>query len=224
MNVINIAIVDDDKLMLSLLTDFLSRQSNIKVNFATDSSEKAIDKFKSQNLIPDIIIMDLRLNGMDGIQFAEFLRREYGSIKIIVVTSHYKKSYLGFMLRIGVACFVPKKIDPKELLEIIHSVAEKGFYFKDQQIESIRTQISSKSQKPVLSKVECLSDREIEILKLICEQKTAKEIGAELFITQRTVEGHKNNLFAKSGAKNMAGLVLFAVQNGLINLEEIPVF
>ena len=69
---------------------------------------------------------------------------------------------------------------------------------------------------------ELLSEREVEVLRLICLQKTAKEIGDELYITQRTAEGHKNNLFAKTGAKNIAGLVIYAIQNQIINVSDLP--
>lgn len=86
----------------------------------------------------------------------------------------------------------------------------------------IRTQISNKPQKPVFNYGNVLSEREIEILRLITKQKTAKEIGESLFITQRTVEGHKNNLFVKTGAKNIAGLVIYAIQNHIIRMEDLP--
>jgi DNA-binding CsgD family transcriptional regulator len=85
----------------------------------------------------------------------------------------------------------------------------------------ISEQISGKSPRPDMNE-NSLSEREVEILKLICQQKTAKEIGDQLFITQRTVEGHKNNLFVKTGAKNIAGLVIYALQHRIIQIEELP--
>ena len=86
----------------------------------------------------------------------------------------------------------------------------------------IRDQLSSKSRRPILDPKNLLTERELDVLKLICRQKTAQEIGKELFVAKRTVEGHKNNLFAKTGTKNMAGLVIYAIQNELINIKDIP--
>ncbi len=87
----------------------------------------------------------------------------------------------------------------------------------------IRDQISSKAVQPVIETENSLTDREIEIIRLLCQQKTAKEIGDQLFITQRTVEGHKSNIFIKTGVKNIAGLVIYAIQRGLIRVEDLPV-
>ena len=86
----------------------------------------------------------------------------------------------------------------------------------------LREQISHKSPKPTLIEKNKLTEREVEVLKLICFQKTAKEIGEKLFITPRTVEGHKNNLFIKTEARNIAGLVIYAIQNNYIEPNEIP--
>ena len=88
-------------------------------------------------------------------------------------------------------------------------------------MEILREQISSKVSKPVIDSDELLTERETEIIKLLCQQKTAKEIGEHLFITQRTVEGHKNNLFTKIGVRNVAGLIVYALQKHIVTLEEL---
>lgn len=130
---------------------------------------------------------------------------------------------MGFMLKTGVSAFLPKGVSPIELVEVIRTVKKQGYFFKDDQLDALREQIPTKAPRPVLQQEELLSDREREVLRLICQQKTAKEIGDELYITQRTAEGHKNNLFAKTGAKNIAGLVIYAIQNEIIRVEELPI-
>ena len=128
---------------------------------------------------------------------------------------------MGFMLKTGAAAFIPKGISPQELLKIVREVKQKGFYFQPDQLNIIREQVSAKSPEPNIHKKDVLSEREMEILKLICLQKTAKEIGEQLFIAQRTVEGHKNNLYLKTETKNIAGLAIYAIQNNLLKAEEI---
>ena len=150
------------------------------------------------------------------------MKAKYPSVSVIVVSSHYQRSFMGFMLKMGVAAFLPKGISPIDLVEIIRTVHSQGYYFQPDQVNALRDQISSKSPKPSLEQEDSLSDRETEVLRLICQQKTAKEIADALFTTQRTIEGHKSSLFAKTGTKNIAGLVIFAIQHGVIRVEELP--
>ena len=222
MNTISIGIVDDDTLIVSLLQDYLNAKEDISVLFTAESGEDLMDLLPRIPKLPDVLLLDLKMKKLDGVEVTLELKAHYPSIKVIVVSSHYKNSFMGFMFKTGVAAFLPKGISPIELVEIIRIVGENGFYFKEDQLEMIRTQISNKPQKPVFNYGNVLSEREIEILRLITKQKTAKEIGESLFITQRTVEGHKNNLFVKTGAKNIAGLVIYAIQNQIIRMEDLP--
>jgi len=221
-DIITIALVDDDGLIVSLLQDFLGNQEDIKVCYTADSGEMLMEKIAKESALPDIMILDLNMKGITGVEVTEFLKQNYPSIKVILMTSHYKRSFMGFMLKTGVSAFIPKGISPVQLLEIIREIYEKGFYFMDDQLGVLREQISHKTPKPTLIEKNKLTEREIEVLKLICFQKTAKEIGEKLFITPRTVEGHKSNLFIKTEARNIAGLVIYAIQNDYIEPNEIP--
>lgn len=221
MKTISIALVDDDVLIVALLNDFLQKHENIHVCLTANSGEEFITMLPSQKQLPDILVIDLKMKVINGAEVADFLQLNYPSINTIVISSHYKKSLMGFMLKTGVSAFLPKGISPQQLVEIIKEVHQNGFYFMPDQLEVIRKQVSSKVPKPVLNDNNNLTERELEILKLICLQKTAKEIGEELFIAQRTVEGHKNNLFLKTETKNIAGLVIYAIQTGVIQTNEI---
>ena len=125
------------------------------------------------------------------------------------------------MLKCGASAFLPKEVSPDKLVAVIDEVVNKGHSFDTQQIDTLREQVSGRSPKPRLDKTQALTERETEVLQLLCEQLTAREIAEKLFITQRTVEGHKNNLMLKSGAKNLAGLVVFAIQAGIVNTGDI---
>lgn len=221
---VKIGLVDDDELVLKLISQYLKSQNNFDVLFSVKSGKECIEQLATDNHKPDILILDLNMEGIDGIELTEIVKKNYPDIKIIVVSSHYKTSFMGFMLKTGVSSFLPKGISPEELVMVINEVYKKGYFFKDEQLQAIRSQLSSKSPKPILNKQKLLTQREKEILILICKQKTAKEIGTELYITPRTVEGHKNNLYMKCGAKNIAGLVIFAIQNEIIKLEDLPQF
>lgn len=221
-DIITIALVDDDALIVSLLQDFLGNQKDMEICYTADSGEMLMEKIAKESALPDVMILDLNMKGINGVEVTEFLKQNYPSIKVILMTSHYKRSFMGFMLKTGVAAFIPKGISPIQLVEIIKEIYDKGFYFMEDQLGVLREQISHKSPKPTLIERNKLTEREIEVLKLICFQKTAKEIGEKLFITPRTVEGHKSNLFIKTEARNIAGLVIYAIQNDYIEPNEVP--
>ncbi len=215
-----IAIVDDETLIVSLLSAFFDKNEGTKVVFQAESGEQLIDYLKdSINVMPHILLLDINMRGLSGIETMPIIKELSPDIHVIVMSSHYKKNFTGFMLKTGVAAFLPKGISPFKLKEIVEEVSEKGFYFLPEQLAVVRNQISGRSPKIVLDVHNTLTERELEVLKLICRQNTAKEIGETLCITQRTVEGHKKNLFSKTNTKNTAGLVIFAVQNNIIDLD-----
>ncbi len=220
---ITLGIVDDDALIVNILSNFLDSQDDFSLILAESNGRECIDKMSQLESIPDILLMDLKMDEMNGVDTTQRLKLLYPDLKTIIISSHYKVSFIGFMLKTGVAAFAPKGISTTELMMIIREVNERGYYFDQAQLDVIREQLSSKFPKPVLEEENILSERELEVLILLCQQKTAQEIGDKLFITKRTVEGHKNNLFVKTGAKNVAGLVIYAVQNGIIMADDLPI-
>lgn len=222
MSDISVVLVDDDALIVSLLKDFLQREEGIDVLYTCNKGEALLDALTKEAKLPDVLVLDLNMGGINGAEVTKILKADYPTIKTVIMSSHYKKSFMGFMLKTGVAGFVPKGISPQQLVEIIREVHSKGVFFLPDQLDIIREQLSAKAPQPVLDAQNGLSEREIEVLKLICFQKTAKEIAEQLFLSARTVEGHKNNLFVKTGAKNIAGLVIYAIQNNIIKPEEMP--
>ena len=220
---IKIAIVDDDTLIVNLLKGFLGMQAEFEIVFTAGNGRECLEELKKHNQEPDIILLDLKMDEMNGIETSKVLKAEY----LPFIKSLYPHTTInllwGFMLKTGVSAYLPKGIAPNDLIDIINEVYHNGFYFMKDQMDVIREQLSSKSPKPQLDTNNALSEREIDVLKLICQQKTAKEIGEILFIAQRTVEGHKNNLFVKTSAKNIAGLVIYAIQHDIINAKDLPI-
>lgn len=222
MNEIKIGIVDDDALFLSLLAAFISSHRSINVIATANNGNDMFRFLNSAEVLPEILMVDLKMQQMDGIEVTKYLQAHFPDIRLIVVSSHYQNAFLGFMLKTGVSAFIPKGVSPEDLIDIIKTVHAKGFYFMEEQIGTIREQLNGKSPRPVFEQDKLLSDKEVDVLRLIAMQKTAKEIADILFITQRTVEGRKNSMFAKTGAKNIAGLVIYAIQNNVIHIKDLP--
>lgn len=223
-HIISIVIADDDKLIARLLKDFLNDSGKYKILFTVADGEELISKLNESKVhVPEILLLDLKMKGTNGIDAIQHLKVHFPTIRIIVISSYYQDSFMGFLFKTGASAFVPKEISPEYLKHIIDSVYHQGIFFTEEQFVTLRTQISSKSPKPVLNEVSELSKREIEVLKLTCQQKTAKEIGEILFISIKTVEGHRNSLFVKTGVKNVVGLVIYALRNNIIEVDDLPI-
>lgn len=223
MEKIKIALVDDDYLIVTLLKSFFNQDQSTQVVFDTTDGYQLFNYLEEKNVEPiDILLLDLKMKTIDGLEVLKKVKTFNPKLKIIVISSHYQDSSIGFMTKEGVAGFLPKGMSPFELLDIIKHVHKNGFYLNKEQMEILREQISSKVSKPHLGSNDILTEREKEIIKLLCQQKTAKEIGEHLFITQRTVEGHKNNLFSKIGVRNVAGLIVYALQKNIVAIDELP--
>lgn len=219
---IKVAITDDDTLILNLLSDFLKNQENIEVVFTAVEGSACMDALNAIQApyLPDVLLLDLQMKGKNGVETLQEIQVHFPSIKTIIISSMYDANFIGFLVKNGVAAFIPKGVSPSKLVEIIREVNEKGFYFMEEQMTVIREQLSSPFPRALNKEQTLLSERETEVLHLIAQQKTAKEIGEILFIAQRTVEGHKNALLEKTGTKNTAGLIMYGIKNGYLNPDE----
>lgn len=223
MEKIKIALVDDDYLIVTLLKSFFNQDQSTRVVYDTTDGYQLFNYLEEKNVEPiDILLLDLKMKTIDGLEVLKHVKTHHPELKVVVISSHYQDNSIGFMTKEGVSGFLPKGISPFELLDIIKHVHKNGFYLNKEQMEILREQISSKVSKPHLGSNDILTEREKEIIKLLCQQKTAKEIGEHLFITQRTVEGHKNNLFSKIGVRNVAGLIVYALQKNIVAIDELP--
>ena len=214
---IHLALADDDKLFTDLLAGYLNAHDQINVDFVVHGGQELIQQLGTASPLPEIVLLDLRMKNGDGLSTLETIKQESIPVKVMVLSSLYNQSFMGFMIKSGASAFLPKDLLPEKLIEIILEVHERGHYFLPEQVDVMRNQLSSRAPKPEVSDGMVLSEREEEVLRLICQQHTAKEIGEKLFVTTRTVEGHKNRIMQKTGARNTAGLVIYAVQHQLID-------
>lgn len=219
--IIQLALVDDEQLIVKLLEGFFTQQPHTNVLLSAFSGEDFLEKLATAEQLPDVALIDLRMKELDGIALSSILKETYPSIRIIAISSYYKKYFMGYMLKAGVSAFLPKGILPVELLKVVETVYREGYYFLPEQVDMMRTQITPKAPKPKLSIEASLTAREKEVLQLICQQCTAQEIADKLYITKRTVEGHKNKLLSKVGVKNTAGLIIYAIQKNIVDVQSL---
>ncbi len=216
---IKLAIVDDDLLFVQLLKNYID---NYKTTEVVLTNTNGNDFLKVINTISiDIVILDLRMEEGNGLDVLEDLKAKDINLKIIVLSGFYRRSFMGQMLKLGVNAFLPKETDQEELIKVIESVYNNGHYFSGEQVSVMRKQLSNKLPEFHAQNKDHLTSREIDVLKLLCQQLKTREIADKLFISPKTVETHKSNLILKAGVKNTAGLVIYAIQNNIINPEEM---
>jgi DNA-binding NarL/FixJ family response regulator len=216
-NTIKLAIVDDDNLFRSVLAALIKPHKGIEIIMSLINGQELINALPNQT--PDIVILDLEMPVMDGIKTTDFLCEKYPDIKILILTGHTNEELFNYLIRKGVNGFLPKKNNFAIIIEAIYSIEKNGYYFANLDLKKITAAKKIKKTKPISLNEVIFSTREIEVLQLICQQHTNKEISEKLFISARTVDGHRNKLLQKANVRNSVGLVVFAVKNNLINKD-----
>jgi DNA-binding NarL/FixJ family response regulator len=219
-NKIKIILADDEILFRKGISFLLEREKNLEVIFEASNGDELISFLQLNNNPPDIIMMDLKMPVINGVEATKIIRKEFPEIKIIALSSYDSKSFVANMIDVGAVSYVIKNATPQDLLTTINEVALKGFYYTDSVLKVIKEDVLTNKKVKRNFENNFLSKREIEVLKLICLQKSSVEIAEQLFISPRTVEGHRNSLLLKTESRNIAGLVVYAIQNDII-LREI---
>ncbi|NJC24915.1 response regulator transcription factor [Neolewinella antarctica] len=210
---IRIAIVDDQKLFRGGLKMILDGTEDIEVVFEAGHGEQFFERLAFEPV--QLVILDVEMPGMDGIATLEQLQRERPEIHVIMLTMHDSDRLISHLMGLGASGFLLKDEDPEVVIEAVRRVVQEGLFFRDYVSKALLKGGRSR-QKAVGYRGPDISDRELEVLQLICQELTSKEIAAQLFISVRTVEGHRRSLQDKTGAKNIVGLVLFAIRQGLV--------
>ena len=218
---ITLALADDELLFRQGLKAILGKLKNIDILFDAVDGNDLMDQLRSATVLPEVIITDLKMPGLNGVEATKLIRKEFPDIKIIALTSYFSKPFIINMISIGAVAYLAKNSTPKLMLTTIEEVAEKGFYYDAQVMKFIHEGLLN-SEKKLKSKFDTtyFTNREKEVLELICKQCTTNEIAEALFISPRTVEGHRNNLLLKTESKNVAGLVIYAIQQKIVTLKE----
>lgn len=215
-NTIKIILVDDEILFRKGISFLLEREKNLEIIFEASNGNELISFLKTNNNHPDIIMMDLKMPIINGVEATKIIRKDFPEIKIIALTSYDSKSFVANMIDVGAVSYLIKNATPHDLVTTINEVALKGFYYTDYIMKIITEDVLTNIKVKSNFDSNFLTKREIEVLKLICFQKSTVEIADQLFISPRTVEGHRNNLLLKTESRNIAGLVVYAIQNDIM--------
>jgi len=209
MDVISVVIADDHVIFRKGLSTILNEIVSVKVVGEASNGHELMEVLKK--ISADVVLMDIRMPGMDGIEATKKLTERYPDIHVIALTMHEEIGYFNRMIDAGARGFLLKKTNRDQLEEAILTVAAGQTYFAEEfQITVDPGLIQAASPKIALT------DREKEILELICKGHSNPEIGKLLGLSARTIDGHRSRLFEKTGAKNAPSLVMYAIRNRLV--------
>ena len=205
-----ILIADDHPIMADSIKSLLEGGENIEVVGVANDGLEALGKLAEVEV--DIALLDIDMPKMNGLECAKKIKSDFPDVKVAILSMHQEKAMIKGLMEIGIKGYMLKTIPKDELLLAIETIQRGGEYFNSEVTKVLMDQ-NVEAANPVLAD---LSEREIEIVKLIASGLTNPQIGEKLFISPKTVDTHRTNVMKKIGVNNVAGVVRFAFQNGLV--------
>ena len=219
-DVINVIIADDHVLYRAGVKTALSSKKDIKVIAEADNGSHLLNLLKG--IQPDVILLDIQMPIMDGIATLPEVKKLYPQIKIIMLTMMDDQSMITKLMELGANSYLTKTSDSEIIYEAIKTCHEQEFYFNSLTNKALLNNLRHKSPLASIKLQQedaTLSDKEITVLRLMCEEKSTREIAEAVDLSPRTIEAIRDKLKTKTGAKSTAGLIMFAVKNNLLDQE-----
>lgn len=214
--IINVAIADDHKIFRKGVILSLKAYTNINFILEAENGDELIKGVEKEQ--PDIVLLDLKMPVRDGIETTKYLNKHFPSIRILILTMYEDERFVGHLMESGANGYLLKSTDAAEIKQGIMDVMNTGFYLNNfVNRVLIKKNYSKQKFNPNLNTEIVISDREKEVLSLVCMEYTAQEIAQRMDISPRTVEAIKDRLMERFGVKNSVGLVFFAMKNSLID-------
>ena len=214
---IKIAIADDHKIFRDGIKMALSNRENLKILWEAEDGKDMMHKIGIK--MPDVLLMDIRMPEIDGINAIQILRKEYETVKIIVLTMYDDHQMITKMMEMGANAYLTKTTDPEEIYEAIFTCMNEDYYFNDLVNAAVMGKLMQKKSVRQIygdSLPVTFSEKEIKILQLLSEDKTTEEISKVIFLSPRTIETIRQNMKSKVNAKTIGGLIMYAMRNKLI--------
>ncbi len=216
MSKIKLAVVDDHSLFRKGMVSILNQVDDFEVVFDATNGREFLSKLALEPI--DIVLLDLQMPELDGIKTTEYLREKQSEVKVIILSMHDEDQFVLHLMEIGANGYLLKDTDSDEVEKAIRKVYEAEHYFSDFVSKIMLRKMTRKSQQDnkMFNYKTDLSERELQVLKHICDGLTTTEIGEIVCLSPRTVEGHRLRMMEKLGLKNTAGLVAYAIKNNLV--------
>lgn len=205
----SVVIVDDHILLSEAISELVNSFDDFETLYLCKHGKELLTKLKDPKNKPDIILMDIKMPILDGIETTEILKAEYPDIKVLALSVEEDEDTMLKMLRAGAKGYLMKDTKKEILEEALKQVKEKGYYHTNTIAQLLVGYLNKEEPKTILK------PREIEFMEHACSEKTYKEIAELMFLSPKTIEGYRDSLYEKLNIKNRIGLVLYAIRNNL---------
>jgi DNA-binding NarL/FixJ family response regulator len=213
---IKVAIADDHKIFRDGLKMALKDREYLKIIWEAEDGKDLVHKLKIK--LPDVLLMDIRMPEVDGINAIGLIRKEYEELKIVVLTMYDDQELITKMMEMGANAYLTKTTDPDEIYQAILTCMNDDFYFNDLVNKAVLLKLQhKKTVRQFYPNPVRFSEKELSVLRHISEDKTTEEISREVFLSPRTVETIRQKMKEKVGVKTIAGLVMYAMRNKLLD-------
>ncbi|HEU0064423.1 MAG TPA: response regulator transcription factor [Flavisolibacter sp.] len=212
--VIKVAIADDHALFRTGVKTSLSSRKDIQMVAEAENGMQLLNLLK--HIKPDVVLLDIQMPIMDGLTTLPEIKKLYPDIKVIMLSMHNDHSMITRMMEIGANSYLTKESDSETIYQAIRTCYEQEFFFNDLTNKALLNGLRMKKPAEMTMPDVNLTEKEITILKLMCEEKSTKEIADMVDLSPRTVEAIRDKLKTKTGVKSMAGLVMYAVKAGIV--------
>ncbi len=213
---VKVVIADDHVLFRAGVKTALSTKKDIRLIGEADNGQQLLHLLK--HMQPDVVLLDIQMPIMDGIRALPELKKTYPDVKIIMLTMHNEHSMISKLMELGANAYLTKDSDSEVIYEAIKTCHQNEYFFNEMTNKALLDGLKNKGNPDAFSAQEGkLTDKEKHILKLMCEEKSTKEIADMVGLSPRTVEAIRDKLKSKLGVKSMAGLVRYAIRIGIID-------
>lgn len=216
MKKIKIAIADDHKIVRQGYCALFETEKSVNLVFEAENGREALNQIDKKEI--DILLLDIDMPVLNGRQTLKILNQKYPEIKVIMLSMYFDDFHISEFITNGARGFLAKNSDFEDIIDAIHSVNEQGYYFNNKISKVLLTKlIHSKKINPIFS-LDPLTDNEIEVLRLVCQEKTNLEIAQILNKSKKTIDGYRSRITLKTNARNTAGLVMYAIKHGIVQV------
>lgn len=212
--VIKVAIADDHTLFRTGVKTSLSSRKDIQMVAEAENGMQLLNLLR--HIKPDVVLLDIQMPIMDGLTTLPEIKKLYPDIKVIMLSMHNDHSMITRMMEIGANSYLTKESDSETIYQAIRTCYEDDYFFNDLTNKALLNGLRTKKVPETVAPEVQLTEKEVTILRLMCEEKSTKEIADEVDLSPRTVEAIRDKLKTKTGAKSMAGLVMYAVKAGIV--------
>ncbi|MFT6983875.1 MAG: DNA-binding NarL/FixJ family response regulator [Crocinitomicaceae bacterium] len=217
-NDIRIAVAENHSILRNTMVRMLNGEEGIHAAIEAGNGKDLLDQLTNTQV--DVIILDLDMPVMDGKEAHYNIRRKYSHIKVLILSMHLTKLHVEKYISNGANGYLSKDIDYDDLVKAINKVHKSAYYFDENVTPELIEEIALNTIRKVkFLENDQLSNREIQVLAMICAQKSSPEIAKEIKISCRTVESHRNNIMKKAGVKNGLGLMEYAIKKGYYEMD-----